>query len=204
MILKGENMVLVAKKAPNFIAPAILKNGNIINKFDLKKYSSGQSVILFFWPMDFTFVCPSEIIEFNNIATDLKNKNVKIVGVSIDSVFVHQAWQNTPIKNGGIGNINFPMVSDIKREIQQSYGIEHPNFGVALRASFLIDSNWIIRHQIVNDLPFGRNIKDIIRMIDAVDFHNKHGEVCPANWEIGKQGMQASLEGVSSYLKKYY
>ncbi|QCI24276.1 peroxiredoxin C [Buchnera aphidicola (Muscaphis stroyani)] len=197
-------MVLVAKHAPNFIAPAILKNGEIINDFDLKKYSEGQSIVLFFWPMDFTFVCPSEIIEFNNIHEEFKKRHVKIVGVSVDSVFVHQAWRNTPTKNGGIGKITFPMVSDLKHSIQKSYGIEHPDMGIALRASFLIDSNWIVRHQVVNDLPFGRNIQEMIRMIDCMDFYNQNGEVCPANWEKGKQGMKASLEGVSKYLRKYY
>ncbi|ANZ22412.1 peroxiredoxin [Buchnera aphidicola (Diuraphis noxia)] len=197
-------MVLVTKEAPNFIAPAILKNNQIIETFDLKKYANQQSLILFFWPMDFTFVCPSEIIEFNNIYLELKKRNTKIVGVSIDSVFVHQAWKNTLPKNGGIGKINFPMVSDIKRNIQKLYGIEHPVLGVALRASFLIDANWIIRHQVVNDLPFGRNIKEIIRMVDAIDFHNKNGEVCPANWKNGENGMTPSIQGVSEYLSKKY
>ncbi|AEO08540.1 alkyl hydroperoxide reductase [Buchnera aphidicola str. Ak (Acyrthosiphon kondoi)] len=196
-------MVLVTQKAPNFIAPAILKDNQIVEQFDLKKYSNGQATALFFWPMDFTFVCPSEIIEFNKLYSDFKTRKVKIVGVSIDSVFVHQAWQKTLPKNGGIGKINFPMVSDIKHDIQKSYGIEHPHLGIALRASFLIDSNWIIRHQVVNDLPFGRNIKEMIRMVDAVDFHNKFGEVCPANWEKGEKGMKASSEGVSEYLSKY-
>ncbi|CAL4320358.1 peroxiredoxin C [Buchnera aphidicola] len=197
-------MVLVTQQAPNFIAPAILKNGDIVQKFDLKKFSNKKKIILFFWPMDFTFVCPSEIIEFNQLYLNFKEKNVKIVGVSTDSVFVHQAWQKTPIKNGGIGPIAFPMVSDIKREIQQSYGIEHPDLGVALRASFLIDNHWIVRHQVVNDLPFGRNIQEMMRMVDAIDFHNKNGEVCPANWKSGQEGMKASLEGVSSYLSKHY
>ncbi|QIQ41784.1 MAG: peroxiredoxin C [Buchnera aphidicola (Microlophium carnosum)] len=196
-------MVLVTQNAPNFIAPAILKNNQIVEQFDLKKHSNGQSIVLFFWPMDFTFVCPSEIIEFNILYSEFKKRNVKVVGISIDSVFVHQAWQNTLPKNGGIGKINFPMVSDITHSIQKSYGIEHPNLGIALRASFLIDSNWIIRHQVVNDLPFGRNIEEMIRMVDAIDFHNKFGEVCPANWKKGEKGMEASSEGASKYLSKY-
>jgi peroxiredoxin (alkyl hydroperoxide reductase subunit C) len=197
-------MILVTRKAPNFIAPAVLKNGEIINDFNFKKNSNNQVTVLFFWPMDFTFVCPSEIIEFNNIYEKFKTKNVKIVGVSIDSVFVHQAWRNTTLANGGIGKIKFPMVSDIKHEIQKSYGIEHPQLNIALRASFLIDENWIVRHQVVNDLPFGRNINEMIRMIDALRFHNKYGEVCPANWKNGQEGMKASQEGVSSYLKKHF
>ncbi|QCI17014.1 redoxin domain-containing protein [Buchnera aphidicola (Aphis helianthi)] len=197
-------MILVTKKAPNFIAPAVLSNGEIINNFDLKKYSNGQSVMLFFWPMDFTFVCPSEIMEFNKSYEKFQKRNVKIVGVSIDSVFVHQAWQNTLPKNGGIGKIKFPMISDIKHEIQKSYGIEHPELNIALRASFIIDKNWIIRHQVINDLPFGRNINEIIRMIDAIEFHNQYGEVCPANWEPGKDGITTSLKGISSYLNKHF
>ncbi|QCI22061.1 redoxin domain-containing protein [Buchnera aphidicola] len=197
-------MILVTQNAPNFIAPAILKNNEIVEEFDLKKYSNGKALVLFFWPMDFTFVCPSEIIEFNKTYLDFKKRNTKIVGVSIDSIFVHQAWKNTLPKNGGIGKISFPIVSDIKRNIQKSYGVEHPVLGVALRASFLIDSNWIIRHQVVNDLPFGRNIKEMIRMIDAMEFYNKNGDVCPANWEKGQNGMQPSIEGVSKYLSKKY
>lgn len=197
-------MVLVTKKAPNFIAPTILENGEIINDFELEKYSKGKITVLFFWPLDFTFVCPSEIMEFNKTYEDFKKRNVKIVGVSIDSVFVHQAWQNTLPENGGIGKIKFPMVSDIKHEIQKSYDIKHPELNIALRASFLIDKNGIVRHQVINDLPFGRNINEMIRMIDALNFHNKYGEVCPANWKHGKEGMKASQEGVSSYLKKHF
>lgn len=197
-------MVLVTQNAPNFIAPAVLENGDITEEFNFKNYSHNQPVILFFWPMDFTFVCPSEIIELNKLYPEFTKRNVKVVGVSIDSVFVHKAWQNTLPKNGGIGKICFPMISDIKHNIQQSYGIEHPKLGVALRAVFLIDSNSIIRHQIVNDLPFGRNMQEIIRMIDALDFYNKFGEVCPANWIKGKQGIKASSEGIAEYLSKYY
>ncbi|QIE01922.1 redoxin domain-containing protein [Buchnera aphidicola] len=196
-------MILVTQTAPNFIAPAILKNGEIIETFDLKKYANGQSIILFFWPMDFTFVCPTEIIEFNQLYSEFQTRHVKVVGISIDSVFVHQAWQKILPKNGGIGKINFPMVSDIKHDIQKSYGIEHPKLGVALRASFLIDSNWIVRHQIINDLPFGRNIHDMIRMVDALDFYNQFGEVCPANWKKGDQGIQTSSEGITKYLSQY-
>ncbi len=197
-------MVLVTRKAPNFIAPAILSNGEITNTFDLYQYSNGKSVMLFFWPMDFTFVCPSEIMEFNKIYEKFQNRNVKIVGVSVDSVFVHQAWQKTLPKNGGIGKVKFPMVSDIKHDIQKSYGIEHPELNIALRASFLIDKNGIIRHQVVNDLPFGRNVNEMIRMIDAIEFHHQYGEVCPANWEPGKDGITTSSQGISSYLEKHF
>ncbi|CAL4319719.1 peroxiredoxin [Buchnera aphidicola] len=193
-------MNLVTQTAPNFVAPAILKNGNIINEFNFKQNIKNQFTVLFFWPMDFTFVCPTEIISFNELYPEFKKRNTEIIGVSKDSVFVHKAWQNLSIQKGGIGKINYTMVSDIKGEIQDSYDVTHPNMGIALRATFVIDKNWIIRHQVINDLPFGRNIKDILRMVDAITFHEKHGDVCPANWETGKTSIHPSEEG----LKKYY
>ncbi|MCW5197738.1 redoxin domain-containing protein [Buchnera aphidicola] len=195
-------MTLVTQSAPDFITSAILENGNIIDNFHFKKYISNSKAILFFWPMDFTFVCPSEIIAFNQKYEEFKKRNVKIVGISFDSVFVHAAWQKTKYKNGGIGPIKYVMASDIKRKIQKSYFIEHPNLGMALRASFLIDETGIIRHEIVNDLPYGRNIQEMIRMIDALDFHKKNGEVCPANWTTKKEGIKPTLKGISKYLSK--
>lgn len=195
-------MVLVTQKAPDFTAPAILHNGNIIENFNFREYTEGTAAVLFFWPMDFTFVCPSEIIAFNQFYDEFKKRKVKIVGVSFDSVFVHNAWRNTPINKGGIGEIQYVMVSDIKRNIQKIYDVEHPNLGMALRASFLIDQNGIIYHQVINDLPFGRNIKEILRMIDAMQFHKKNGLVCPAQWEKGKDAIEASPIGISKYLDK--
>ncbi|BBI01163.1 alkyl hydroperoxide reductase [Buchnera aphidicola (Nipponaphis monzeni)] len=197
-------MVLVTQLAPDFSAPAILGNGKFVNNFNLKEYIQGTIAVLFFWPMDFTFVCPSEIITFDKNYEKFKQKNVKIIGISIDSIFVHNAWRNTHPKEGGIGKVQYVMVSDTKRKIQKSYGVEHPQLGVALRASFIIDTHQIVRHQIVNDLPFGRNIKEIFRMIDAIQFHELNGEVCPANWNIGKPGMQATPAGVKNYLSKKY
>ncbi|WP_343183670.1 redoxin domain-containing protein [Buchnera aphidicola] len=193
-------MSLVTQKAPNFSTSAILKNGKITENFNFKKYISKKKCVLFFWPMDFTFVCPSEIIAFNKFYNEFKIRNVKLIGVSIDSIFVHLAWQKTKYKNGGIGPIKYVMASDIKREIQKSYGIEHPNLGVALRASFLIDEERIIRHEIINDLPYGRNIKDMLRMIDALTFHKKFGNVCPANWKKNKKGIKPTPKGISKYL----
>ncbi|CAL4319777.1 redoxin domain-containing protein [Buchnera aphidicola] len=195
-------MTLVTQLAPDFITSAVLKNGKIIDNFHFKKYISKKKAVLFFWPMDFTFVCPSEILSFNKYYKEFKNRNVKLIGISFDSVFTHLAWQKTKYKKGGIGPIKFVMASDIKRNIQKSYGIEHPILGMALRASFLIDENRIIRHQIVNDLPYGRNIKEMLRMIDSLIFYKKNGEVCPANWNIKKEGMQPTPEGVSRYLAK--
>ncbi|MCW5197305.1 redoxin domain-containing protein [Buchnera aphidicola] len=195
-------MTLVTKYAPNFIAPAILKNGTIINKFNFHKEIKNKITVLFFWPMDFTFVCPTEIIAFNKLYSEFKKRKTKIIGVSRDSVFVHNAWKNTPIKQGGIGNIQYTMVSDIQGIIQNDYNVTHPHIGVALRASFLIDKYGIIRHEIINDLPFGRNIHDIIRMIDAIIFHDQHGDVCPANWEKGQRSLQPSNEGLIQYFNK--
>ncbi|NIH40976.1 MAG: redoxin domain-containing protein [Buchnera aphidicola (Periphyllus aceris)] len=197
-------MSLVTQKAPNFIASAILKNKKIIENFNFKKYIKNKKAVLFFWPMDFTFVCPSEIIKFNELYEEFKKRKVKLIGVSLDSVYVHLAWQKTKYKNGGIGPINYVMVSDLKRKIQKSYKIEHPKLGVSLRASFLIDENRIIRHEVVNDLPYGRNIQEMLRMIDSIIFHEKFGEVCPANWTTKKKGIKPTPQGISKYLSKKY
>lgn len=192
-------MSLVTQDAPNFIAPAILHDGTIIDHFNLKKDIKNKLVVLFFWPMDFTFVCPTEIISFNKLYQEFKNRNTEIIGISKDSIFVHQAWKNISIKNGGIGNIQYPLISDIKGEIQDAYNIMHPKIGVALRASFLIDTKWIVRHEVVNDLPFGRNIQDMIRMIDSIQVYETKGEVCPANWKPGKPSMHPSQKGLMNY-----
>ncbi|XBC44805.1 MAG: redoxin domain-containing protein [Buchnera aphidicola (Schlechtendalia chinensis)] len=196
--------MLVTCKAPDFTAPAIFHDNKIINDFNLKNYIKNKTAVLFFWPMDFTFVCPSEVIAFDKFLPEFSKRKTEIIGVSIDSIYVHHAWRQTSPKDGGIGLIKYTIVSDIKREIQKLYNVEHPNLGVALRASFLIDKKGIVRHQIINDLPFGRNISDIIRMIDALNFYETHGDVCPANWNIGKDGMKATTNGVKEYLKKTY
>lgn len=195
-------MTLVTCTPPDFTAPAVMANGEIQEKFCLWSYVRDSACVLFFWPMDFTFVCPSELIAFNERYEEFKKRDVKLIGISIDSQFVHRQWRNTPIDQGGIGKMSYPMVSDIKREIQRAYGIEHPEAGVALRASFLIDEDRIVRHQVVNDLPLGRNIDEMLRMIDAVQFHKTHGEVCPAQWEKGKSGMNPSSDGVARYLSQ--
>lgn len=195
-------MILVSRKAPDFVATAVMKNGEIIHNFNFNKFTLNKYVVIFFWPMDFTFVCPSEIISFSKRYDEFKKRNVEIIGVSCDSAFVHNAWRNTSIKKGGIGKINYTMVSDVKKEIQKSYGIEHPIHGIALRGSFLIDKNKIVRHQVVNDLPLGRNIDEMIRMIDALKFHETSGEVCPAQWNVGKKGITPSSDGISEYLSK--
>lgn len=195
-------MILVTRQAPDFTSSAVLGNGEIVNNFNFKKHVNGKAAVLFFYPLDFTFVCPSELIAFDHRYEEFKKRGVEVVGVSIDSEFTHNAWRNTPTENGGIGAVKYALAADVKHEIAQAYGIEHPEAGVALRASFLIDKNGVVRHQIVNDLPLGRNIDEMLRMVDALQFHEEHGEVCPAQWEKGKEGMKDSPEGVAKYLKQ--
>ncbi|MBF1227525.1 MAG: peroxiredoxin C [Haemophilus parainfluenzae] len=195
-------MVLVTRQAPDFTSSAVLGNGEIVNNFNFKKHVNGKAAVLFFYPLDFTFVCPSELIAFDHRYEEFKKRGVEVVGVSIDSEFTHNAWRNTPTENGGIGAVKYALAADVKHDIAKAYGIEHPEAGVALRASFLIDKNGVVRHQIVNDLPLGRNIDEMLRMVDALQFHEEHGEVCPAQWEKGKEGMKDSPEGVAKYLKQ--
>ena len=195
-------MVLVTRQAPDFTSSAVLGNGEIVNNFNFKKHVNGKAAVLFFYPLDFTFVCPSELIAFDHRYEEFQKRGVEVVGVSIDSEFTHNAWRNTPTENGGIGAVKYALAADVKHEIAKAYGIEHPEEGVALRGSFLIDKNGVVRHQVVNDLPLGRNIDEMLRMVDALQFHEEHGEVCPAQWEKGKEGMKDSPEGVAKYLKQ--
>ena len=195
-------MVLVTRQAPDFTCAAVLGNGEIVNNFNFKKHINGKAAVLFFYPLDFTFVCPSELIAFDHRYEEFKKRDVEVVGVSIDSEFTHNAWRNTPTENGGIGAVKYALAADVKHDIAKAYGIEHPEAGVALRASFLIDKNGVVRHQVVNDLPLGRNIDEMLRMVDALQFHEEHGEVCPAQWEKGKEGMKDNPEGVAKYLKQ--
>lgn len=194
--------VLVGRKAPDFTAAAVMGDGSIKENFKLSDYR-GKPVVLFFWPLDFTFVCPSEIIAHEHRRKAFEERGVQLIGVSIDSQFTHFAWRQTPVNKGGIGEVGFPMVADVQHEIERAYGIEHPEAGVAFRASFLIDKDGVVRHQVVNDLPLGRDVDDMLRMVDALQFHEKHGEVCPAGWEKGKPGMKANAKGVADYLAKH-
>lgn len=193
--------VLVTKQAPDFTAAAVMGDGSINENFKLSDHQ-GKYVVLYFYPLDFTFVCPSEIIAFDHRLQEFKDRGVEVIGVSIDSQFSHYAWRNTPVNQGGIGQIGYPLVADVKHEITQAYGIEHPA-GVALRASFLIDKGGVVRHQVVNDLPLGRNIDEMLRLVDALQFTEEHGEVCPAGWQKGKAGMKADTAGVADYLAKH-
>ena len=194
--------VLVGREAPEFDAPAVLGDGQITDGFKLSDLR-GKYVVLFFWPLDFTFVCPSEIIAHNNRVKEFRDRGVEVVGVSIDSEFTHFAWRNTPVNQGGIGPVEFPIVADKQHRICQAYGIEHPEEGVALRASFLIDRDGVVQHQVVNNLPLGRNVDEMLRMVDALQFTEEHGEVCPAGWQKGDQGMKADAEGVADYLSDH-
>ena len=191
--------VLVATPAPDFTAPAVMPDGTIREDFKLSDYK-GKYVVLFFWPLDFTFVCPTEIIAHDHRLAQFRDRGVEVIGVSIDSQFTHFAWRSTAVDAGGIGPVGFPMVADVKHEITRSYGIEHPEAGVALRASFLIDRNGIVQHQVVNNLPLGRNVDEMLRTIDALQFTEDYGDVCPAGWQKGDTGMKPTTDGVASYL----
>ena len=192
--------ILVGRQAPDFIAPAVTASGEIVESYRLTDATQGKYGLVFFYPLDFTFVCPSELIALDNRIEEFRNRNVEVIAVSIDSQFTHYAWRNTPVNKGGIGSVQYTLVADVNHRICKSYGVEHPDAGVALRGAFLIDQTGIVRSQIVNDLPLGRNMGELIRLIDALQFHEQHGEVCPANWNKGDAGMKASPEGVASYL----
>jgi peroxiredoxin (alkyl hydroperoxide reductase subunit C) len=191
--------VLVGKKAPDFTAAAVLPDGSINSSFSLSDYK-GRYIVLFFYPLDFTFVCPTELIAFSRRIEEFESRSVQVIGCSIDSQFTHVAWRNTPIEEGGIGSVTYPLVADVKHEVCKAYDVEFEQAGVAFRGSFLIDENGIVRHQVVNDLPLGRNVDEMLRMIDALQFTEKYGEVCPAGWNKGEKGMTPTREGVSSYL----
>lgn len=195
--------VLVGRKAPDFTVPAVLGTGEIVDKFNLHDNIKGKYGLVFFYPLDFTFVCPSELIALNNRMQAFKEKGVEVIAVSIDSHFSHNAYRNTSVDAGGIGPVGFTLVADMTHSICQAYGVEHPVAGVAFRGAFIIDKNGTVRSQIVNDLPIGRNIDELLRLIDAVQFFEEHGEVCPAGWEKGKSGMKASPQGVAAYLAKH-
>ena len=193
--------ILVTKEAPDFTASAVLPDGTIKDDFKLSDLK-GKYVVLFFYPLDFTFVCPTEIIAHSKRMDEFKKRKVEVVAVSIDSQFSHHAWRNTPVNKGGIGEVQFPMVADVNHEITRAYGIEHPA-SIALRASFLIDKDGNVRHQVVNDLPLGRNVDEMLRLVDALQFHEKNGEVCPAGWQKGDDGMKATADGVADYLSSH-
>lgn len=191
--------VLVGKPAPDFTVPAVLGSGEIVDEFNFAKAIKGKKAVVFFYPLDFTFVCPSELLAFDRRIPEFGQRNVEVIGVSIDSHFTHNAWRNTPVEQGGIGPVRYTLAADMTHEIAKAYDVESPG-GMAYRGSFLIDEEGIVRHQVINDLPLGRNIDEMLRMVDALTFHQEHGEVCPAGWKQGDAGMTASPDGVATYL----
>lgn len=191
--------VLVGQPAPDFTAAAVSASGEIVGDFTLSNEIKGKKAVLFFYPLDFTFVCPSELIAFDNRIEEFNKRGVQVIGCSIDSHWTHNAWRNTAVNDGGIGPVKYPLVADINHEICKAYDVESAG-GVAFRGSFLIDEEGVVRHQVVNDLPLGRNVDEMLRMIDALAFHTEHGEVCPAGWQDGDEGMAANPDGVASYL----
>ena len=194
--------VLVGKPAPDFNVAAVLGNGEIVDSYCFSDASKGKYALVFFWPLDFTFVCPSEIIALDNKIEEFKARNVEVVGVSIDSQFTHNAWRNTPVNDGGSWPVKFTMAADTRQDIVRAYDVQSAG-GVAFRGAFIIDKDGIVRSQIINDLPLGRNIDEIIRIVDALQFTEQHGEVCPANWQKGDKGMTATPAGVASYLSEH-
>ena len=192
--------VLVTKEAPDFTAQAVLPD-NSIAEVKLSSYR-GKYVVLFFYPLDFTFVCPSEIIAFDKAIKKFNERNAVVIGVSVDSQFTHWAWRQTPRNKGGIGEIGYPLVADLDKKIAKAYDVLL-NESVALRGLFLIDTKGIVRHQIVNDLPIGRSVDEALRTLDALKFTEEHGEVCPANWKEGEEAMKPTAEGVATYLSKH-
>lgn len=193
--------VLVGKNAPDFTVPAVLADGTIVDEYNFAEAIKGKYGLVFFYPLDFTFVCPSELIALDHRIEQFKEKGVEVVGVSIDSHFSHNAWRNTPVDKGGIGQVGYTLAADMRHDIAKAYDVESEG-GVAFRGAFLIDKEGTVRAQIVNDLPLGRNIDELLRLVDALQFHEEHGEVCPANWEKGKKGMQANPNGVAAYLSE--
>lgn len=191
---------LVTKKAPDFMAQAVMAD-NTFAEFSLSSYR-GRYVVLFFYPLDFTFVCPSEIIAFDRALDAFKERNCEVVGVSVDSQYTHFAWKNTPVNQGGIGPIQYPLVADLDKSIAREYGVLLKE-GIALRGLFLIDRDGIIRHELINDLPLGRNVNETLRIVDALQFHEEHGDVCPANWKNGDDAMTPTASGVAEYLTKH-
>lgn len=194
--------VLVGKQAPDFTVPAVLGNGEIVDSFSFSDATKGKYAVIVFYPLDFTFVCPSELIALDHRMDDFTSRGVEVIAVSIDSHFTHNAWRNTAINDGGIGPVRYTMAADMAHTIVKDYDVEADVPAVAYRGSFLIDKAGMVRHQVVNDLPLGRNIDEMLRMVDALQFHEEHGEVCPAGWNKGDAGMDASPTGVASYLSE--
>lgn len=194
-------MSLVAKKAPNFTAQAVMAD-NSIEELSLSSYQ-GKYVVLFFYPLDFTFVCPSEIIAFDDALEEFHKRNCEVLAVSVDSQYSHWAWKNTPRNQGGLGQVRFPIVADLKKKISKKYGVLLKEAGVALRGLFILDKEGVVHHATINHLSLGRNVEEVLRVLDALQFTEEHGEVCPANWHPGDDAMKPTAEGVADYLAEH-
>jgi peroxiredoxin (alkyl hydroperoxide reductase subunit C) len=207
--------VLVGKKAPVFSATAVVNGGDFVNSFSLEQYVGKKYVVFFFYPADFTFVCPTELVAFQEKIKDFESRNVAVVGCSVDSHYSHWKWLQTELKDGGIKGVKYPLVSDLSKTISENYDVlagsyEYSENGeivfsgtpMAYRGLFLIDKNGVVRHQTVNDMPLGRSIAETLRMVDALQFFEENGEVCPADWHKGEKAMKATQEGVAAYLSK--
>ena len=192
---------MITKEAPDFNATAVLPDNSFKEDFKLSDLR-GKYVLLFFYPLNFTFVCPSEILAFNKAVEEFEKANCQLVGISVDSHFSHFAWKNTPINEGGIGNVQYPLVSDLDKSISQDYGVLLDE-GIALRGLFLIDREGVVRHMVVNDLPLGRSVNEALRVLHALQFTEEYGDVCPANWQKGEEAMKPTAEGVAEYLTKH-
>lgn len=192
----------IQKEAPDFTAPAVMPDGSF-KDLNLKDYR-GRYVVLFFYPLDFTFVCPTELIALDERIDDFRERNAEVIAISVDSQYSHYTWRNMPREKGGIGEVRYPIVSDLDKSISKAYGVLLEKPGVSLRGLFIIDRDGILRHITINDLPIGRNVDEMLRVIDAIQFHEKHGEVCPANWKKGEEGMKPDQEGLEEYAKKRY
>ena len=192
--------VLVGRKAPDFTAAAVLGDGSIVDEYRFSEATRGRYAVVFFWPLDFTFVCPSELIAFDHRLKEFQARKVEVVGVSVDSQFTHSAWRNTPVKQGGIGPVGYTMVADLSHAICKAFDVETPDGTRALRGSFLIDCDGMVQHQVINNLPLGRNVDEMLRMVDALQFTEEHGEVCPAGWQKGAKGMKETSASVAEYL----
>lgn len=192
-------MGLIGKKAPDFKEKAVV-NGSIVNDFTLSQFQ-GKYVVLFFYPLDFTFVCPTELHAFQDQLKEFESRNTQLIGCSVDSCFSHIAWLNTPQKKGGIEGIQYPLISDFNKEISRAYDVLQEEEGIAFRGLFLIDKKGIVRHALINDLPLGRSVDEALRMIDALSFFEKEGEVCPANWKKGAKSMRTTSEGLEEFFK---
>lgn len=192
---------MIGQKFPEAALNAVMPNGEMNENFNLAEYAKGSYTVVFFYPLDFTFVCPTEIVAFDKAADQFAAQNTKVVAASVDSAFSHAAWRRTALNDGGIGEVSFPMVSDIQRKWANELGIVNPD-GVTYRASYLLDKEGVVRHMVINDLPLGRSVEEMLRMVDALDFFEKNGEVCPANWKKGEEGMHATKESTGAYLAK--